>query len=250
MVSTRDKDANESPSQGEIVGSEPADYTGRDNLEVMLAAENYNAWLCELVSRRASAGTGLLDFGAGTGTFAMRLAAQGYDVTCVEPDGILRRTLVAGGLKAVPSLGSLENATAGFIYTFNVLEHIEDDVAAMAELAGTLRPGGTLLVYVPAFMVLYSSMDEKVGHFRRYRLNELKRKLRASGLTVRYARYGDSLGYFATLAYKLLGSRDGSLNEATIRLYDRVFFPMSRALDLLLGRVIGKNAIVVATKPG
>ena len=54
-----------------------------------------------------------------------------------------------------------------FVYTFNVLEHIEDDAAALTHVGRALRHRGKLLGYVPAFEVLYTSMDRWVGHLRR-----------------------------------------------------------------------------------
>jgi SAM-dependent methyltransferase len=224
-------------------------YTGRDNLEVMQEAENYNRWLCDLVTGNAQRGEALIDFGAGSGTFAKAVQQRGHVVQCVEPDQVLRDSLVADGMLALPSIDDVPAGSAAFIYSLNVLEHIEDDAAACRTLASRLRSGGVLLIYVPAFQSLYSSMDRKVGHYRRYRLQPLKQMVLASGLRVREARYADSLGFLASLAYKFMGADDGSINPGTIRFYDRVLFPISRALDLLCGKLMGKNALIVAVKP-
>jgi ubiquinone/menaquinone biosynthesis C-methylase UbiE len=231
------------------VESAETNYTGRDNLEVMLEAVNYNRWLCELVSARAKSGCLMLDFGAGSGTYAKMLAKQGFNVTCVEPDEVLRQTLAKEHWPVTASITAVASESVDFIYTLNVLEHIQDDQTMLKELVRPLRNGGTLLVYVPAFQVLYSSMDAKVGHYRRYRLRGLVEMMRASGLTITYARYCDSLGFLAALLYKWMGSAQGDLNPAALRLYDRLAFPVSRALDSLLGRLIGKNVVVVARKP-
>lgn len=224
-------------------------YTGRDNLEVMQEAENYNRWLCDLVTGNAPRGEPLIDFGAGSGTFAREVQERGFTVQCVEPDQVLRDSLLAHGMQAVPSIDDIPAGSASFIYTLNVLEHIEDDAAACRTLASRLRSGGVLLIYVPAFQSLYSSMDRKVGHYRRYRLGPLRQMVLASGLRIREARYADSLGFLASIAYKFVGADDGSINPGTIRFYDRALFPLSRALDLLCGKLMGKNALIVAVKP-
>jgi SAM-dependent methyltransferase len=224
-------------------------YTGRDNLEVMLEAEKYNAWLCDQVVSRAQRSDRVLDFGAGSGTFALMVRQHGLSVTCVELDDILRSKLMSSGLPAVASLGELTPASFDFIYTFNVLEHIEDDRAQVRELARVLKPGGTLLIYVPAFQVLYSEMDRKVGHFRRYRRDSLAGIVEAGGLKVVYCRYADSLGFLATIAYKMIGAKDGSIDSGSIRLYDRYIFPLSRTLDAVAGLALGKNVMAVAVKP-
>ena len=225
-------------------------YTGTDNLEVMREAVNYNRWLIDLVNKRARIGDQLLDFGAGVGTFAVALAGAGYRVICVEPDAAQRATIAKHGLTAHADLTSIGDGTIDFAYTYNVLEHIEDDRAALAELARKIRRAGKLLVYVPAFGVLYTSMDRKVGHVRRYRTGDLVRKVKDVGLVVREAEYVDSLGFVATLAYRALGSDSGEINRSALRAYDRFVFPVSRIVDLAARHLFGKNVLLVAERTG
>jgi SAM-dependent methyltransferase len=146
-------------------------------------------------------------------------------------------------------VAQLENDAFDFAYTLNVLEHIEDDAAALAALHARLRPGGRLLVYVPAFQVLYGPMDRRVGHLRRYRRLDLVRRVRAAGFTIEKSRYADSIGFFAALAFRLLRSDStGDLERSHVRLYDRLVFPLSLALDLLCRPFFGKNVTVVARR--
>jgi SAM-dependent methyltransferase len=224
-------------------------YTGCDVLEVMAGAVNYNRWLGDLVTDRAPGGTQLLDFGAGTGTFSSALRDRGFEVQCVEVDDRLRKALQDSGFRSVKLPADLAAGSAPFIFALNVLEHIEDDQGAVNELARVLPPGGTLLIYVPAFQVLYSALDRKVGHFRRYRLDQVVKLARNAGLTVAEARYADCLGFLASLAYKWIGVSDGSLNGGALKFYDRVVFPISRVLDLVAGSLFGKNVLLVARKP-
>jgi predicted SAM-dependent methyltransferase len=58
------------------------------------------------------------------------------------------------------------------IYSSNVLEHIEDDSRALNEMFAKLQINGKLAIYVPAFMFLFSDLDIKAGHFRRYSKKE------------------------------------------------------------------------------
>jgi putative flippase GtrA/SAM-dependent methyltransferase len=222
-------------------------YSGRDNLEAMEHARNYNDYLLGLLRRYATSGR-ILDFGAGTGTFARQLAGAGCDVVCVEPDGGLRARLEARGLVAVASLADVPPDSIDFIYSFNVLEHIEDDRSALAALRDRLKPGGRLLLYVPAFELLFSAMDRKVGHFRRYRRRDLAGKLAAAGLEVSVARYADSLGFFATLLYKVAGDSSGSIDSRGVSVYDSCVFPVSRRADYLFGPLFGKNLLALAAR--
>jgi SAM-dependent methyltransferase len=226
-------------------------YTGRDNLEVMRDAVRYNAWLVELVLRHAPGGR-VLDFGAGSGTFAGQIARAGRNVVCMEPDDVLRAMLREAGLAAVGSFEELEDGAFDYVYSLNVLEHIDDDSAALRDLRAKLRPGGRLLLYVPAFAILYSSMDRKVGHRRRYRRAGLIRLVQEAGYEVRTARYADSLGFLASLAYRVIGNDSGDLDARQIRLYDRYALPVSLLLDRVCCRIAGKNLLLVAqrSQPG
>jgi 2-polyprenyl-3-methyl-5-hydroxy-6-metoxy-1,4-benzoquinol methylase len=225
-----------------------ARYTGTENLEVMKEAVNYNRALLSLVTTHARKGSRIVDFGAGVGTFAIPLHRAGYDVECVELDDAQRGVIEANGLPARPTLAGIGDASVDFVYTFNVLEHIKDDAAALAEIGRTLRDRGKLLVYVPAFDLLYTSMDRRVGHLRRYRRGALRRKVEAAGFDVLAAEYVDSLGFLAALAYRVAGSASGDIDRRALRLYDRFVFPVSRWSDRALKRVIGKNVLIVAER--
>jgi len=130
-----------------------------------------------------------------------------------------------------------------------VLEHIDDDVAALRAVRAKLKPGGRLLVYVPAFAALYTSMDAKVGHVRRYTRATLSRSVTAAGFVIHDVRYADSLGFLATLVFKLFDNGRGDVNRPLLKLYDRIVFPVSRGIDALTHRWFGKNVVLVASRP-
>jgi SAM-dependent methyltransferase len=221
-------------------------YTGVDNLEVMQEAENYNRYLFELVREHAAIAKRMIDFGAGTGTFAEPCNALGYDITAVEPDERLRALLGTKGVPVAADLTELPDHTFDYAYSLNVFEHIRDDVDALRTLRSKLVRGGLLLVYVPAFPLLFTSMDTKVGHVRRYTRATLLASVTAAGFAVERIEYADSLGFLATLAFKLLDNGRGDVNRRMLRLYDRFAFPVSRALDRAARRWFGKNLLLLA----
>ncbi|HYD80941.1 MAG TPA: class I SAM-dependent methyltransferase [Paucimonas sp.] len=225
-----------------------SNYTGTDNLEVMAEAVNYNRFLLSLIRRHARRTDAIVDFGSGIGTFARELRDNGYRVHCIEPDAAQAAVISAAGLPVSASLAALQDDSVDYLYTLNVLEHIEDDGAALRELRAKLKPDGKLLVYVPAFQVLYSSMDRKVGHFRRYTRRELTGKLRQAGFHVTTARYADSIGFFASLVFRFAGGDSGTLNRKALILYDRIVFPLSRLCDFLFSPFFGKNVVAVARR--
>lgn len=225
------------------------DYTGKDNLDIMSLAENYNDFLTYLVNHHAPKSGSILDFGAGTGFFAKRIATPERTVLCVEPDTQQAEIISSTGLQAYGQSQDLSDESVEFSYSLNVLEHIEDDTAAIKEIHRVLKPTSTCVIYVPAMPMLFSSMDEKVEHYRRYTRKELIHKLEASGFDVLDCRYADILGVFATLLYKLVGSKSGDVSRSGLVAYDRYAFPLSRALDRFTHRVAGKNLLAIARKP-
>jgi len=223
-------------------------YTGLDLLEALDRATNYSALLVELILRSAGGRQPMLDFGAGVGTFAKLLRKEGIEVVCVESDPYLSDALDRQGFSTFKDLNDLPDSSFEFIFVLNVLEHIEDDQFVLRQLCAKLKDGGRLLVYVPAFKLLWTSLDERIKHHRRYRRAGLEQLVRSVGLSVEESSYVDSLGFFAALGFKIFGSKNAGLSRRAIRLYDRYIIPPSRALDGLFGKLFGKNVYVVAGK--
>lgn len=132
----------------------------------------------------------LLDVGAGGGALSQMLGRFGGVVAVESSPEAMRRLRQRKGLTAVearlPSL-PFRSGTFDFATAFDVLEHIEDDVAAVGELARVLRHGGHFLGTVPAHPSLWSGHDEVHAHFRRYRPGELESRLEAAGFHVEFA---------------------------------------------------------------
>jgi SAM-dependent methyltransferase len=234
-------------STGVVTGREPAAPTGTENLEAMESAQNYQRFLVETIERVADGSAPVLDFGAGTGFHARALRARGFDVTCVEPHPTLRAQLSDDGIPTVPSIELC--ATEGFatVYSLNVLEHIENDGLVLNLIRDKVQPGGRLVLYVPAFDVLFSQMDRKVGHLRRYRRRPLEQLVRSAGFRMLHSEYVDSLGFVASLMYRLAG-RDGEVSPRSVAVYDKLVFPVSRILDHVFRRSFGKNLLLVACR--
>ena len=223
-------------------------YTGTDNLEAMQSARRYNAFLTDLALRSLPADGRYLDFGAGIGTFARAVARTGRDVTALdtEPDHVA--VMRAEGLHAISSLDGVPDHAFDGAWSFNVLEHIGDDIGALRTVRRVIRPGGILVAYLPALPLLWTSMDDKVRHHRRYTRASLSATLAAAGFATQTCRYADSLGALVTLVYKAIGSREGDITPRSVALYDRFVFPMSHRLDALTHRLGGKNVFAIAVR--
>jgi len=134
-----------------------------------------------------------LDIGGGNGFVAKGLAAAGFACAMVEPglDGALAAH--AHGVDPVICAGleDLQFSTASISAAgmFDVLEHIEDEAAALEIVHALLRPGGRLFLTVPAYQFLFSVDDTMAGHFRRYTISSLGRALERTGFRVEFSTY-------------------------------------------------------------
>jgi SAM-dependent methyltransferase len=214
----------------------------------MSEAVNYNRFLTALVLRCAERGGLAVDFGAGSGTLSRPLSSAGLSIAAIEPDPQLARRRDEDGIRTHASASEPADGAVGFVFSFNVLEHIADDAQAVAELYRILKPGGRLLLYVPALDLLFSSMDRKVGHLRRCRRESLAALASDQGFRVIRNEYVDSLGFPAPLLYKLLDRGTGDLRPGSVSAYDRLVFPLSRLTDRAFGKLFGKNVLLVAVK--
>ena len=105
-----------------------------------------------------------------------------------------------------------------------------------------------MLIYLPAFNCLYSSMDRKVGHYRRYDFKMLKILAKQNDLIREKLYYVDCLGFLITLLYKLIGNKKGDINKSSLIFYDKVIFPVSYFCDYIFNKIFGKNVYTVLKK--
>ena len=232
-------------------------YVGTE-LDLFAEARHWKAY----VRRRVAPylGRRVLEVGAGHGGTTRALcsaAPEDVDWVCLEPDlelaGRLSRSIEAGELppRVRVRVGTLADVEPepGFdsILYMDVLEHIEDDRAELAEAAERLAPGGFLVVLSPSHQWLFSPFDEALGHHRRYSRKTLAavgppalRRVRLDDL--------DAVGLLASLGNALL-LRSAMPTRRQIALWDRVMVPASTVLDPLLGRRLGKSLLAVWRRP-
>jgi SAM-dependent methyltransferase len=153
------------------------------------------------------AGTGhaILDAGCGTGNNLVHLSGRGRAVGVDLSEDALRFCRTRGVQAARASVLALPFAAASFdlVTSFDVLYHrwVKDDRAAVAELARVLRPGGLLLVRVPALKMLWGAHDEAVHSRHRYTRGEVDALLEDAGFDVLESTYANSL-LFPVLAVR------------------------------------------------
>jgi SAM-dependent methyltransferase len=231
-------------------GASTADDTLAATLESLDDATNYCDWIFSMA--RPYLDGPILEVGAGSGTFVWRLAQLG-PVTAVEPSEqfipMLRRSygnderisLIQGVVDDVPDVCHF-----GTVVMFNVLEHIEGDAATLKAVFNHLRPGGTLVLWVPAFQLLFSRYDELLGHHRRYRKQQLRDLVSSCGFSVLDARYVNAVGWFSWVIVARLLRRIPDAHA--VAMFDRMV-PAIRAVERVVRAPFGQSVFLAARKP-
>jgi len=174
-----------------------------------------SAWLrYDLIRRMLPDGIDdVLEIGCGQGALGVRLA-RGYRYLGVEPDraswAVASKRISAAGRGEVRNVAvqDLDDSRFDLICAFEVLEHIDDDAAALKEWAERLRDNGWLLLSVPAYQRRFGPADELVGHFRRYDPDALTALLAGSGFTqIQMRHYGFPLGYLLEAGRNVIARR-------------------------------------------
>jgi len=180
----------------------------------------------------------ILDVGCGTGANLLMLSkygdAEGVDISedalafCRER-GLDKVKLGAG--EELP----YEDDSFDLVTAFDVVEHMDDDLAGLREMRRVLRPGGRVLLFVPTFMFLWGLQDDVSHHRRRYRLSELRRVLEQAGFEVERMTYANITFFLPILLVRKLMRLTGIKTESenTINV---------SALNGLLGRLLGAES--------
>jgi glycosyltransferase involved in cell wall biosynthesis len=231
---------------------EPPD-TGVLTLEVFEKALNYNRWIFGRL--RNHVGRRIIEVGSGIGNIIAELVNYPQVEQIVATDhapgslNVIRDrfgtdtfldTVIWDANQPVPEV--LSDHTFDTVICSNVLEHLENHRQALESMRRLLKPDGKLLLLVPAHPALFCAMDQELGHFRRYRKNELRCLLTETGFEVEEMldhNFFGAIGWF--VAGKVLGRKE--LSNGDIRRFDRLV-PVLRRLDPLLAPLFGGVSLI------
>ena len=194
-------------------------FTGNEELEQVRLMRRYNRHIAGLFLEAIGPDQALLEFGAGTGTMSTLVCerARAAKMLCIEIDRTNIAALKSQGFDVITEATQARPESVDVIFSSNVLEHIEDDVGMLKKLYVCLKPGGRAVFWVPAFECLWTAMDDRVAHCRRYTRATLEAAFRNAGFHIERSFYQDSLGFFITLLFKAIGSREGKLNSSWLK---------------------------------
>jgi 2-polyprenyl-3-methyl-5-hydroxy-6-metoxy-1,4-benzoquinol methylase len=219
------------------------------------SSPGYLRWVADLAIPHLGAST--LEVGSGHGAVTQhlargrRLVATDLSESCLK---VLRVRFADWRNVEVRHMDIREmNLSEKFdsVVIINVLEHIFDDAGALRALGERLNPGGNCLIYVPALNGLYGPYDRDVGHYRRYSTARLDSVVREAGLVPAQLHYVNLL---AIPAWVLFSSRwidrdDHQGFSGSLRVWDRVGVPLTRAIESRVRPPIGLNVFCVARIP-
>jgi SAM-dependent methyltransferase len=218
-------------------------------LEALEGARNYNAWVASLVLPYL--GDDPIEIGSGTGTNAALLLEAGLarlTVTETDPELIERlRERFAGDERiAVRRLDLLDASPwkHSACLALNVLEHIEDDAEALRAARRLVRPGGAVVVFVPAFPFAMSDFDRAIGHYRRYTKASARDAFAGAGVRIEELRYVNAPGLAAwTVGMRLLRMRPRE--GLVLRCWDGAGVPVARRVERRVSPPFGQSLLAV-----
>ena len=236
----------------------PVDFSESDSelattLDSLRAAKNYQDWIFDLCAPHF--GASVLEVGAGHGDFTSRLVDAGLQVTAID---LSQRCvdILSNDYGSNPSVtvfhSDLERLPGDDRYDsvllVNVLEHIDDDLEALVHIRHRLKPGGRVILFVPAFDGLYSDFDRLVGHRRRYRRSHLVTLVDRAGFEVVDARYINSLGAFVWWVFARR-MRQIPTSQLPVKAYDRLAVPVLRRFETGRSPKVGQSVLMIARVP-
>ena len=237
--------------------SQTQDRYAADDLEIMQQARRYSEHVFNLF--RNHIGTRVLEVGCGISTMSRRLIQVAERVVAIEPNpacaAIARRTLgdhPRFELRCchLEECDRVELASHRFdtVFCINVLEHIEDDVAALRMFRDVIVPGGHILIFVPAVQAAYGPLDAALGHHRRYSKRSLEKAFTDAGVELVSLRYTNPLGLLGWM-FGTFVTRSTQHSSAQIRIFETLVAPWALPLERIIAPPIGLSLTAIGRRP-
>jgi 2-polyprenyl-3-methyl-5-hydroxy-6-metoxy-1,4-benzoquinol methylase len=236
------------------------DLEGLETLKVIADAEKFNNWTFEVISPFCNGK--ILEIGSGIGNISSRFIQNNFNIWLsdirynyrsflnqkfsneISKEKILDLDLVHPQFESIYAtlIGTFDT-----VFALNVIEHIEDHEKAINNCRSLLRPGGKLIILVPAYKNLYNSFDKELMHYRRYNSNLLVSLFQAQNLEIIdsfYFNAGGIPGWFVSGFIQ----KNKTIPASQMKIYDALV-PVFKIIDKLLFRRIGLSVICVGKKP-
>jgi glycosyltransferase involved in cell wall biosynthesis len=228
-----------------------------ETLGMLSRADQYNRWMFDKI--RPFLGRRMIEIGSGIGNFTAALLSTGAsELVATDTSAAYLQRLSdrhAACANVSTAVWNLNESPAPKLRNYadaavclNVLEHIPDDVGAMRNIYASLAPGGRLVALVPAHPWLFGSLDEQLGHCRRYRKAEFRTKLQQAGFEIESTLWMNAFGMLGWFANGRIFKRE-TIPPGHVRWFERIV-PFARMIDGLATRLVGGLSLIcVARRP-
>ena len=230
------------------------DETGYQTLEVIATANKFNQWMFETI--RPYCHGNILEIGSGIGNISGFFIQNDYSLTLSDADEQyvhqLKKTFGEINILSIDLVH--EDFLKKYVQLFqafdtvillNVLEHIDNDEQAIGNCRHLLKPGGSLIVLVPAYSFLFSKMDMELQHHRRYTSKKLFILASKKKFIVKKVFYFNAIGIVAWTYGKFLRLHSIPSNE--MKLFNNLV-PLAKFIDKIFFKKAGLSVIMVAQK--
>jgi len=241
------------------VNLQETDPSGLETLARLAEAQRFNKWMFDTIVPHCKGH--VLEVGSGIGNISKFFLEKNFRLTCSDlRDEYLE--MLKGKFGHLPNLAgvrSIDLVEEGFeqkyadllgqfdsIVALNVIEHIEDNKQAIANCKKMLKPGGHVVILVPAYQSLYNPFDKELGHFMRYTSRTLNQLLRSQDLEVFHTQYFNAVG---TLGWFVNGSilRKKMIPGGQLQLFDKLM-PVIKLVDTVTFHKLGLSVVSAARK--
>jgi Methyltransferase domain len=215
-------------------------------------AKNHRKWFVAFATPYL--GDNPIEVSAGLGDYAAEWLVHAPRMTLTEADpsrlvALKERFAADSGVTVrelvMPSADTGQHTAA---VSYNVLEHIEDDIGALRTMRSLVRPGGYVIIVVPAFPFAMSSVDVITGHVRRYTRKSMREAMTKAGLEIEKLHYANSLGLIGYyVSTSLLRQVPGP--GPMVRFYDTFVAPVTRLAERVVRPPFGQSVVAVARRP-
>lgn len=234
-----------------------SDKEGAETLDSVSSAPLFNKWMFETIQPFCKGR--ILEIGSGTGNISSFFLDQGRDLVLSD----IRKEYCDKLIEKFPAhkenIFLIDLANPEFteaypqflekfdtVFALNVVEHIKEDGQALANCKKLLKPGGRVVILVPAFEMLYNSLDHELCHYRRYTKGSLKSLLIKQDFEVQKTFYFNVMGIAGWLfSGKIM--KEKTLSKGKMSLYNKLM-PFNRLLDKLTFNQIGLSVISIGIK--
>ena len=229
------------------------DQEGLEILDVVSKADKLNTWMFKTIEPHCKGS--ILEIGSGIGNISQYFVLNKDDITVSDLRENYRSILKNKFHLLDEKVLNLDIVDFNFdvncknllnkydsIFALNVVEHIKDDDLAIKNMVKMLKPGGTLVILVPAYQALYNNFDVTLEHYRRYN----KRTL--SSLMSKYGKIHKTFYFNAVgiLGWWISGKlfKNKMIPEGEMKLYNKLV-PIIKIVDKITGNKFGLSVICV-----